>query len=150
ITEMLAALYLAGQRIDWAAVHADCAWRRIPLPTYPFQRQRYWIDDTAVRVPASAPAATLAPATLARAHPLVGAHIESTPKEIRYQARYGVQHTGFLSDHRVLGTVVLPTTIELEAATAAGRMHFGTPMISLDDAMHHQAMTFANGEDRTV
>jgi acyl transferase domain-containing protein len=38
ITEMLAALYLAGKRIDWAAVHADCAWQRIPLPTYPFQR----------------------------------------------------------------------------------------------------------------
>src|SRR5215470_11632443 len=29
-------------------------------------------------------------------------------------------------------------------------MHFGTPRISLEDAMHHQAMTFADGEDRTV
>ena len=80
----------------------------------------------------------------------MGAADKFRTKEIGYEARYGVPHTGYLSDHRVLGTVVLPTTVEIEAATAAGRMHFGTPRISLDDAMHHQAMTFADGEDRTV
>lgn len=144
ITEMLIAMYLAGSKINWTAVHADCPWRRIPLPTYPFQRQRYWIEDTAVRAaPAPAP-------VLERAHPLVGACIESTPKEIRYQVRYGIRHTGYLSDHRVLGTVVLPTTVELEAATFTGRMHFGTERISFENAMHHRAMTFANGDDRAV
>ena len=35
ITEMLVALYLAGQTINWTAVHAKSSWRRIPLPTYP-------------------------------------------------------------------------------------------------------------------
>ena len=45
ITEMLVALYLAGHKINWTAVHADSPWRRIPLPTYPFQRQRHWIED---------------------------------------------------------------------------------------------------------
>ena len=141
IAEMLVALYLAGRRIDWAAVHADCAWRRIPLPTYPFQRQRYWIEDTAIRARAPVVEPT---------HPLVGARVGSSAKEIRHETRYGVQYIGYLSDHRVLGTVVLPTAAELEAATAAGRMHFGTPRISLDNAIHHQAMTFADGEDRTV
>ena len=141
ITEMLAALYLAGRRIDWAGVHADCAWQRIPLPTYPFQRQRYWIEDTAIRAPAP---------LVERPHPLVGARVEYSTKEIGYEARYGVPHIGYLSDHRVLGTVVLPTTVEIEAVTAAGRMHFGTPRISLDDATHHKAMTFADDEDRTV
>ena len=67
-----------------------------------------------------------------------------------YEARYGAHHAGFLSDHKVAGTVVLPTTAELEAATVVGRMHFGTSRVSFDNAMHHQAMSFANGEDRTV
>ena len=49
-----------------------------------------------------------------------------------------------------MGTVVLPTTAELEAATVVGRMHFGTSRVSFDDAMHHQAMSFTNGEDRIV
>ena len=45
VTEMLVALYLAGRSVNWTAVHSDCSWRRIPLPTYPFQRKRYWIED---------------------------------------------------------------------------------------------------------
>ncbi|HEX6289409.1 MAG TPA: amino acid adenylation domain-containing protein [Herpetosiphonaceae bacterium] len=48
---MLAALgrlWLAGVAVDWAALYAERR-RRVPLPTYPFERQRYWIeprDDT--------------------------------------------------------------------------------------------------------
>lgn len=40
----LAGLWLAGVEIDWAACHAGQARRRVPLPTYPFQRRRYWLD----------------------------------------------------------------------------------------------------------
>lgn len=144
ITEMLVALYIAGHNLNWTAVHADASWRRIPLPTYPFQRQRHWIEDNTNHTDRARNAVER------RLHPLVGARINSTPKEVRYEAHYGVQHTGYFADHRVLGTVVLPTTAELEAATVVGRMHFGTPRVSFDNAMHHQAMSFTNGEDRTV
>src|SRR5262245_29335098 len=143
IGEMLVGLYLAGHKIDWTAVHADTCWRRIPLPTYPFQRRRHWIEDNPIQTARPAPAAELS-------HPLLGTRIPSTGKEVRYQARYGVQHVGYFSDHRVVGTVVLPTTAELEAATVVARVHFGTSQVSFDDAMHHQAMAFANGEDRFV
>jgi acyl transferase domain-containing protein/surfactin synthase thioesterase subunit/acyl carrier protein len=144
ITEMLVALYIAGHSVNWTAVHADASWRRIPLPTYPFQRQRHWIEDNTNH------AERARNAVERRFHPLVGARINSTPKEVRYEAHYGVQHTGYFADHRVLGTVILPTAAELEAATVVGRMHFGTPRVSFDNAMHHQAMSFTNGEDRTV
>jgi acyl transferase domain-containing protein len=40
--------WLAGAEIDWAALH-DGHRRRVPLPTYPFQRQRYWIDPPTAR-----------------------------------------------------------------------------------------------------
>ena len=144
ITEMLVALYLAGHNINWTAVHADASWRRIPLPTYPFQRKRHWIEEK------TGPYRTSHGRLLEHSHPLVGTRINSTTEDVRYEARYGVQHTGYLSDHRVAGTVVLPTTAELEAATIVGRMHFGTPRVSFDNAMHHEAMSFANGEDRIV
>ena len=39
----VARLWLAGSVIDWAALH-DGEGRRVELPTYPFQRRRYWID----------------------------------------------------------------------------------------------------------
>lgn len=44
VTKSLGQLWLAGVEIDWAAYHAGEQRRRIPLPTYPFERQRYWIS----------------------------------------------------------------------------------------------------------
>ena len=44
---LLAALggaWAAGVEIDWAAVHGGDERRRVPLPTYPFERKRFWID----------------------------------------------------------------------------------------------------------
>ena len=40
----LGKLWLSGAAVDWAALHAPARPRRTPLPTYPFDRQRYWID----------------------------------------------------------------------------------------------------------
>ncbi|PWR04912.1 amino acid adenylation protein [Micromonospora acroterricola] len=40
----LAATWVAGQALDWTALHPADGVRRTSLPTYPFQRQRYWID----------------------------------------------------------------------------------------------------------
>jgi acyl transferase domain-containing protein/surfactin synthase thioesterase subunit len=143
MTGMLAALYLAGHTVNWSAVHADSSWRRVPLPTYPFQRKRYWIEENTTHTERHRNA-------VEQIHPLVGKRINSTNGEVRYETRYGVQHASYFSDHRVVGTVVLPTTAELEAATVVGRMHFGTPRVSFDDAIHHKAMSFTNGEDRIV
>ncbi len=42
----LGQLWLAGIAADWAAFHAHEVRRRIPLPTYPFERQRYWIEPS--------------------------------------------------------------------------------------------------------
>ena len=46
----LGQMWLAGVGVDWAAVHRHVRRRRVPLPTYPFERQHYWIEarrDTA-------------------------------------------------------------------------------------------------------
>lgn len=37
-------LWLQGISIDWDALYANESRRRVPLPTYPFERQRYWVD----------------------------------------------------------------------------------------------------------
>ncbi|WFB10963.1 SDR family NAD(P)-dependent oxidoreductase [Streptomyces sp. LX-29] len=40
----LAEAYTQGVEVDWASVFAGVGARRVDLPTYPFQRQRYWLD----------------------------------------------------------------------------------------------------------
>ncbi|HEX2188125.1 MAG TPA: type I polyketide synthase, partial [Longimicrobiaceae bacterium] len=44
-------LWLAGVPVDWNAVHAHERLRRVPLPTYPFERKRYWIEPRAAALP---------------------------------------------------------------------------------------------------
>ena len=44
ILETLGKLWLVGQQVDWSAFYAGEVRHRVPLPTYPFERQRYWVD----------------------------------------------------------------------------------------------------------
>ena len=41
----LAQLYVAGAAVDWPAFDRDYPRCRVSLPTYPFQRERYWVED---------------------------------------------------------------------------------------------------------
>ena len=56
IAAALGQLWTLGQPIDWAGYRAEERRRRVPLPSYPFQRQRYWVD-----APAAGPSLSLAP-----------------------------------------------------------------------------------------
>ncbi|MBD2453049.1 acyltransferase domain-containing protein [Nostoc sp. FACHB-87] len=40
----LGRLWQAGVTVDWSSFYTDAPQQRIPLPTYPFERQRYWVD----------------------------------------------------------------------------------------------------------
>jgi acyl transferase domain-containing protein/acyl carrier protein len=46
IAESVARLHVAGAPLDWRAFDAPFARRLVSLPTYPFQRQRLWVDFT--------------------------------------------------------------------------------------------------------
>ena len=45
----LGSLWLQGVTVDWDAFYAHEERRRIPLPTYPFERHRYWVEPVAAR-----------------------------------------------------------------------------------------------------
>ena len=53
----LGRLWMNGQSIDWSSFHSDETAKRIPLPTYPFERQRFWIE--ADRAPSRAPSVSI-------------------------------------------------------------------------------------------
>ncbi|HEX4965433.1 MAG TPA: amino acid adenylation domain-containing protein [Thermoanaerobaculia bacterium] len=69
LASALGRLWLAGARIDWNGVHAHEQRHRVPLPTYPFERQRFWLEPArwvtatpAVAAPAEPLPAEAAPA----------------------------------------------------------------------------------------
>ena len=55
----LGRLWLAGVKIDWAGFYAREQRHRIPLPTYPFERQRYWVEPQTQAPPVKAAQGTV-------------------------------------------------------------------------------------------
>ncbi|MBC7840749.1 MAG: SDR family NAD(P)-dependent oxidoreductase [Gemmatimonadaceae bacterium] len=55
-------LWASGVAIDWSDVHADEVLYRVSLPTYPFERQRHWVDAPAVTAAANDAVRSLMPA----------------------------------------------------------------------------------------
>ncbi|MBD1865331.1 MULTISPECIES: type I polyketide synthase [Trichocoleus] len=59
LLNVLGRLWLAGVEIDWLSFYAHEQRRRLPLPTYPFERQRYWIDPPSKQTNSTPAAPTL-------------------------------------------------------------------------------------------
>ncbi len=140
----LAELYRRGARIDWAGVDRGHRRRRLALPTYPFERERYWIED-AERV---RQAATRVPAA-GEGHPLLGRALETARGEKLYTARLSLDRQAFLQDHRVHGLCVLPAPVYLELALAAAREFFGDVTAMVEDVAVLEPLLVGNEEIET-
>jgi len=139
--ESLGALYVRGVEINWEGFHQGYAQRIVPLPTYPFQRQRYWFQ--ARKKPARADREML--------HPLIGRKVRSPGLTgTVYETQLGVDFPAFLNDHRVYGTAIFPGTGYIEMALAAARHAFGDQVSSLADLVIREPLVLAEEEERTV
>ncbi|GII66530.1 hypothetical protein Skr01_66150 [Sphaerisporangium krabiense] len=118
----LAEVHTGGGQVDWAAVFAGGGARRVPLPTYPFQRGRFWLDAPASGA-GDVRAAGLAPA----GHPLLGAAVElAGGDEAVFTGRISLPEHPWIAGHAAMGTVLLPGTASVElAAHMAARYGLG-------------------------
>ncbi|MER7009730.1 SDR family NAD(P)-dependent oxidoreductase, partial [Dactylosporangium sp. NPDC000555] len=115
----LAELWAAGIGVDWRPAYASVPANRVDLPTYPFRRERYWLEDSGP-LTGDVAAAGLAPAD----HPLLGAVVTLAAGEgLVLTGRLSTRSQPWLGEHGVLGSVLLPGTAFLElAARAADRV----------------------------
>ncbi len=140
----LAGAYIHGAAIDWAGFDAPYARRKLQLPTYPFQRERYWVQ---ARLVAAAPRASL-PA--GGEHPLLGRRLRSALKVAQFEQQLAPGMLGFLDDHRVFGATILPAAAFAEVALAAARAALASPQPALEDLLIHQPFVIGAGELRTL
>jgi acyl transferase domain-containing protein len=112
----LAEAHVLGVTVDWAAVHAGRPGRRVALPTYPFQRRRYWL--------ATGPgtAASAADLGLDRAgHPFLGACVPAVDTGgVLLTGRLSLANHPWLADHAVAGRTLLPGAALVDVALSAG------------------------------
>jgi acyl transferase domain-containing protein/SAM-dependent methyltransferase/acyl carrier protein len=114
ILESLGALYVGGARVDWAGFDKPFARKKVALPTYAFQRERYWIDAPA---PGAAPAASDA-AGAPMGHPVLGRRLPSAVPT--FETRIGPASLPLLGEHRVFGVPLAAAPVLLELIRAAG------------------------------
>jgi len=112
LTEALAALYAHGVDLDFAACYTSEERRKLALPTYPFQRERYWVEAPKRRHIAGE-----------GAHPLLGVQHTAANGQVTFETELSVSTQPWLLDHQVFGQVVAPGalygTMALAAAGAA-------------------------------
>jgi acyl transferase domain-containing protein len=101
ILQSLGALYVRGVSVDWSAFDRDYPRRRLQLPTYPFQRQRYWAD-----IPENGHQKTASLSQENAQTPLVNLLLKGDTKQLAQH----LETTGKLSDDEVK---LLPKLLEL-------------------------------------
>jgi acyl transferase domain-containing protein/acyl carrier protein len=131
----LKALYERGATIDWEAVSRggdrSTARQRLSLPTYPFQRQRYWLE-------APAPDRPRPPSPVL--HPLLGQRLPTALKAVVFQSQLSAAAPAWLGDHQVGNRAIVPATVYLEMALAAGKAVLKTTAIGLEQVSIQQAL----------
>ena len=107
----IAQQYARGVRPNFRAMHADSSTLINDLPTYPFQRRRFWGPDK--------PRA--AHAEFHTAHPLLGSKISlaGSNNESRFESHIDVDSPSWMPDHEVMNSTVLPGAALLEMAIEA-------------------------------
>ncbi|MFC0111199.1 type I polyketide synthase [Kibdelosporangium aridum] len=110
----MGALYTRGVAVNWTAlVNETC----VELPTYAFQRERFWFDPPKTGGRSAATGLGLA----ATGHPLLGAAIElATDDETVLTGRLSLSTHPWLAEHAVNGQVLVPGTAFVELAVQAG------------------------------
>ncbi|MEV0028354.1 type I polyketide synthase [Nocardia sp. NPDC050793] len=106
---MLAHAHTSGVNVDWTPLFRRRAVRRVPLPTYAFQHQRFWLPPR--------PEAT----GDALGHPLLTGVVPVAGKdEFVFTGRFSLSTDPWVADHMTYGTVVLPSATLVEFLLVAG------------------------------
>jgi acyl transferase domain-containing protein/NADPH:quinone reductase-like Zn-dependent oxidoreductase/NADP-dependent 3-hydroxy acid dehydrogenase YdfG/acyl carrier protein len=119
-------LYTQGVDLDWNGLAAGRPFRRVPLPTYPFQRQRFWFTQHGRATVTTAVPAAPAGHSPTR-HPLLGTRLRTRSETVTFHAELTSSQPAHLGDHVVLGQRVLPGAAYLDMALAAARQATGQP-----------------------
>ncbi|PZG14086.1 polyketide synthase [Micromonospora craterilacus] len=116
-TQALARMFALGVTVDWSAVVGPGP--RGELPTYPFQRQRYW----------------LTPPT----RPMLGEPVDlPAAAGLLFSGELSLLAQPWLADHRIRGVVVVPGALLAELAAAAGD-RAGCPEVA--ELLLHEPLT---------
>ncbi len=128
--DAVAQAYEAGLDIDFTGLFAGESRRRVSLPGYPFQRERYWLQQSNRRGASAG-------------HPLLGVRHESARGGVTFEAEVFPSDPPYLNDHKVFGRLVAPGALYGAMAVAASLAE-GNGSIAVDDMQLHSPLVFSD------
>ena len=137
LASAVGAAYEAGVAVSFAGLFAGERRRRVSLPTYPFQRERYWVSGPGRR-------------RLEAGHGLLGVRRDSRTGEVSFETELSSGNPGWLGDHRVFGEAVAPGSLYASQWIEAVREAGDGPGAVLEAVRIHRPLVFSTEGGRRV
>ncbi|GFZ92541.1 type I polyketide synthase [Okeania sp. KiyG1] len=142
----LGQLYVQGANVNWSGLDRDYTRQKVLLPNYPFQRERYWVENKQKfqkqqRVDGKNVL-----------HPLLGRklHIAALKNQYCFESFVAGEQPAYLKHHEVFSQVVFPGTGYLEIAASAGVNLFNSQDVLIEDVVFCQGLIIPKSEFKTV
>jgi 8-amino-7-oxononanoate synthase/malonyl CoA-acyl carrier protein transacylase len=143
--QSLSELYVRGIQVNWVNNRAFFG-KTVHLPTYPFQRQRFWWEGDG-----NEKVLEIKPQSPTSSHPLLGQQLNlAGTKEIRFQSEVSQDFPLYLKDHCVGDRSVFPATAYLEMALAAGAKIFQTSNLQIKNFAIAQPLILLKKESKLL
>jgi acyl transferase domain-containing protein/NADPH:quinone reductase-like Zn-dependent oxidoreductase/acyl carrier protein len=139
----LSQLYVHGMEVDWAGFDRDYPRHKVSLPTYPFQRERYFVDGKVQR--------TERTETKRALHPLAERLIDSPSlREIVFETVLSAASHPFVNDHRIFGRIIFPATGYLASVQAAAHLGLGEGNWAVENMAIGEALALEDTETKRL
>jgi acyl transferase domain-containing protein/acyl carrier protein len=133
----LGKLYTLGYPVDWRRQYPQGG-RLLRLPSYPWQRERYWHESDQVQQERLG----------TKVHPLLGNQVDAAFSI--WSTELDKQALAYLDDHRIQDTVMYPAAGYVEMALAAAKESFGQEPCVVEDIALQRAMFLSDGDPLQV
>jgi epothilone polyketide synthase D len=140
ILASLGQCYTLGLPLAWEQVSPPG--QVVPLPVYPFQRERFWWEPPVDRGRRSR--------TARGGHPILGEPLRLATGEYSWEFDLSLEQFPFLKDHRVRGAAILPAAAFAELALSAASQAFQASRLRLEQMAFKEALTLTETDAHSL
>ncbi len=141
-----AQLYTWGVNIKWQAFDAPYGRQRVAVPSYAFDRKRYWLGDNDNGMMSSAGGASMGQVT----ENLMNVLHSPMSEDYYFENNFGVTSPFNLDDHRLYEVVVAPGAFHVANIVLCSRDVFGDKPVKLDDVVFPEPFILDEGQSRRL
>jgi len=139
----ICSLYVKGARVEWSELYKDGKYYKVSIPTYPFERERCWIDLNSRFNASNQCSQDLV-------GPLIERYVGSSINQKIYSTQFCAEKHWVLSEHKIRGNAVLVGTAYIEMVLEACKDYMKDGFAELNEIVFIQPLILRKGEQREV